>query len=191
MTNISIENEYFSLKEEIPGLAHITRKDILYEYEDLGCGDALGDGLERIAKSFIETICSRFNLDYNRADDDYVWVNISELLTNAEEKGNKLLKGTKITLAYTVIEKKWCHIFKVTICDEGKGHDYEFVQHCEKDTRGTDISLNHFRDMPKSKFGSRGHGLFHVIRNSESVSWNKKGNEITICQKLHKCNTIS
>jgi serine/threonine-protein kinase RsbW len=90
---------------------------------------------------------------------------LSELFVNAFIHGNKQDPSKKITVRYSIEEKK----FILTIADEGGGFDY-------KNMRDPADGENIIK--------MSGRGLFLVKHLSDGVNFNETGNEITIEKNL-------
>ena len=90
---------------------------------------------------------------------------LSELFVNAFIHGNKQDPSKKITVQYSIGEKKLI----LTIGDEGSGFDYKNMRDPASDENVIKMS---------------GRGLFLVKHLSDNINFNEKGNVITIEKNL-------
>ncbi len=106
-----------------------------------------------------------------------------EIINNAELHGNKYDPNKATWIEYTFEEYKEHANFIMTVKDESKGFDYDLLKAAFEQDKGTKLSYNNYRQDELADNGS-GHGIFGTLRYCDMVTWNDKGNEITILKKL-------
>lgn len=102
-------------------------------------------------------------------------------IVNAEQHGNQfdVSRSTRVRIAYDDAKAT----LRVLVRDEGEGFDWQNVVDAEKDARGTRKHYNFYRSQNDRPQGSRGYGLFDLIRYC-SVRWNRRGNLICMERRL-------
>lgn len=141
------------------------------------------DEIIYLAQRFYRELCKEDGLD-KKYKKEIEFDFIADAVLNAELHGNKfdISKHTWITYS----GKKTLDGKEITaiIEDEGDGFDYKHLSESEQQDRviGSYNTYNVFRKLHKMPIPeeSTGYGLFGLIRFSDSVSWNEKGNIITI-----------
>lgn len=127
---------------------------------------------------------SRYNHGFDSAGSCDLYDILLEVIHNAELHGNKysLGKATWIEYAFVEDEAKRQAVFTMAIRDEGNDFDYAHVRKAEEAAHGTTDSYNLYRQVAVEY--ADGRGIFKTLRYCSKVSWNDKGNEITVTKIL-------
>lgn len=109
--------------------------------------------------------------DYRDEDIEKVCVVFEEMFLNAVSHGNKNRDDKKVRIAYKID----CEKVSIRVTDEGDGFDPSLIP------IPTDaVTLeNYLREDYSDKY-THGRGLWIINRYSDKVSYNEKGNEVTI-----------
>jgi len=132
----------------------------------------------------------KFGSKYNHGYDPTKSVNLNniliEIISNVELHGNKYDPNKVTWIQYTFNEDETQEraVFTMTIRDEGEGFDHNHLRNAELAARGTEKTYNNFRQVVGGE--EDGLGIFETLRYCDKVTWNNKGNEITITKILQK-----
>ncbi|MFH1276509.1 MAG: hypothetical protein ABIH82_05340 [Candidatus Woesearchaeota archaeon] len=105
-------------------------------------------------------------------------------VTNAELHGNLFTPDKVTTVTYSVFGSPRNTLLEFTVTDQGEGFDHAHLRRAEMLARGTTQGYNCFRSLNNSE--SLGYGCFEIIRGSDYVYWNDKGNKITFGKQLRR-----
>ena len=145
------------------------------------------DEIIYLAQRFYRELCKEQELD-KKYKKEVKFDFITDAILNAELHGNKFDINKHTWITYS--DKKTPEGKEITavIEDEGDGFDYEHLLESEQRDRviGANNTYNNFRKLHNMPIPeeSMGYGLFGLIRFSDSVMWNEKGNIITIKKTL-------
>jgi len=145
------------------------------------------DEIINLAQRFYRELCKEQELD-KKYKKEVKFDFITDAILNAELHGNKFDINKHTWITYS--DKKTPEGKEITaiIEDGGDGFDYKHLSESEQRDRiiGSYNTYNIFRKLHNMSIPeeSKGYGLFVLIRFSDSVMWNEKGNIITIKKTL-------
>jgi CheY-like chemotaxis protein/anti-sigma regulatory factor (Ser/Thr protein kinase) len=109
---------------------------------------------------------------------DHVRQAVLEMIENAREWGNKARPDLLVTVTYEVTDTE----LKFVISDQGSGFDPTKLKHAARD----DDPLSHMDVREKLGLRYGGFGMMLTRGIMDSVTYNERGNQVTLVKQLKK-----
>jgi anti-sigma regulatory factor (Ser/Thr protein kinase) len=193
MDELIVEDTRYARVTEVRlGYFEITKKP---PYADIPAYDVTDAEYDR--KTVIEEMATalfyevdlqqQLQAQYDRARDPRSRLDIGDMfvepIINAEMHGNNYELDKKVKLQYRIHPGPNIAVVSVQVEDEGKGFDYrEFLALAKALPPRTSINTVRTPTHPDSL----GYGLVGLLSFCDTVSWNDKGNIITLTKTLQK-----